>query len=112
MLLTGSGTIADVRVKLQLLQWAACHLRLARRAIINEEEDKMKKVAVIAVACLLIVSFLLVGCGSSTKTEIQESPQTTLGQELMDLDKAHKEGVISDDEYKKMKKEIMERYED
>jgi uncharacterized protein YcfL len=58
---------------------------------------------------LIIISFLLTGCGGS-KTEIKASPQTTLGQELMDLDKAHKEGIISDAEYKKKKKEIMKRY--
>jgi hypothetical protein len=66
----------------------------------------------VAVSILLVVGFLVIGCGSSTKTEVLQSPQTTLGQELMDLDKAHKEGIVSDEEYKKMKKEIMERYED
>ena len=36
----------------------------------------------------------------------------TLGQELLDLDKAHQQGLISDDEFKKLKKEIMEKYKD
>jgi len=71
----------------------------------------MKRISVIAMVTLLIFSFVLVGCGGS-KTEIKESPQTTLGQELMDLDKAHKEGIITDDEYEKKKKDIMKRYED
>lgn len=71
----------------------------------------MKRTAYIVVASVLIIGFVLAGCGGS-KTEIQESPQTTLGQELMDLDKAHKEGIITDDEYKKKKKDIMERYDD
>jgi len=69
----------------------------------------MKRITVIAMVTLVIISFVLAGCGGS-KTEIQQSPQTTLGQELMDLDKAHNEGIITDDEYKKKKKEIMKRY--
>ena len=71
----------------------------------------MKRITVIAIAGLLIISLVLGGCGGS-KTEIKESPQTTLGQELMDLDKAHQQGIITDDEYKKKKKDIMKRYED
>jgi uncharacterized membrane protein len=72
----------------------------------------MKRIAVIAIVVLVIFGFILNGCGSSTKTEIKQAPQTTLGQELMDLDKAHKAGIITDDEYNKKKKEIMKRYED
>lgn len=71
----------------------------------------MKRITVITIAALLIISFVTVGCGGS-KTEIKAAPQTTLGQELMDLDKAHKQGIITDDEYKKKKKDIMKRYED
>lgn len=71
----------------------------------------MKRITVIAMVALLVFSLVLAGCGGS-KTEIKASPQTTLGQELMDLDKAHKEGIITDDEYKKKKKDIMKRYED
>jgi len=72
----------------------------------------MKRIAVIAIVFLVICGFVLNGCGSSTKTEIKQAPQTTLGQELMDLDKAHKEGIITDKEYEKKKKDIMKRYEE
>ena len=72
----------------------------------------MKRIAVIAIATLVIFGFILNGCGTSTKTEIKQAPQTTLGQELMDLDKAHKEGIITDNEYKQKKKDIMKRYEE
>ncbi|MDZ7697414.1 MAG: SHOCT domain-containing protein [Deltaproteobacteria bacterium] len=36
---------------------------------------------------------------------------TTLGQELEDLDNAHKKGIISDEEYESKKKELLERKE-
>jgi hypothetical protein len=35
----------------------------------------------------------------------------TLGQQLIDLDKAYKEGVITEKEYNKSKKALMEKYE-
>ena len=54
----------------------------------------------------------LSGCGSEAKTEVKQAPQTTLGQELLDLDKAREKGVISDDEYKKLKEEIIKKYKD
>ena len=71
----------------------------------------MKKIAVTAIVFLIIFGFILNGCGSS-KTEIKPAPQTTLGQELIDLDKAHKAGIITDKEYAKKKQEIMKRFED
>ena len=49
----------------------------------------------------------LTGCGSTTKTEIKESPKTTLGQELIDLEDAYKKGVITEAEYEKQKKALL-----
>ena len=37
---------------------------------------------------------------------------TTMGQELMDLDKAYRDGIISKDQYEKSKKQILKRYDD
>jgi hypothetical protein len=68
----------------------------------------MKRLATLLIAVVIGCGFLFNGCGSST--QIKEAPQTTLGQELLDLDKAHKEGVISEDEYKKLKKDIMKNH--
>ena len=47
--------------------------------------------------------------GGGAKVESTVSGQT-LGQELMDLEKAHKEGVISDKEYKKLKENLIKKY--
>jgi hypothetical protein len=35
----------------------------------------------------------------------------TLGQQLIDLDKAYKEGVITEKEYKKTKEALIKKYE-
>ena len=39
----------------------------------------------------------------------QATITTTIGQELMDLEKAYKEGLISKKEYNKQKKKILKR---
>lgn len=68
----------------------------------------MKKLTMLVIVVLMSCGVLVSGCGSST--QIQGAPQTTLGQELLDLDKAHKEGVISEDEYNKLKKDIIKKH--
>jgi len=57
---------------------------------------------------LIGLGSLLSGCGSTT--QIKQAPQTTLGQELMDLDKARQDGIVTEDEYKKLKKDVVEKH--
>lgn len=72
--------------------------------------EKMKRIAVILMASLIFIGFTLSGCGGS-KTEVNQSPQTTLGQQLIDLDKAYKQGIITEDQYEKTKKELLKKYQ-
>ena len=58
-------------------------------------------------AVTLIASTGLTGCGGGGAT--MDARTTTTGQELMDLDKAYKEGIITEKEYESKKKEIMKR---
>ncbi len=62
----------------------------------------MKHIALIAILPILLS---LSGCGGGG-AELKTS-NSTMGQELLDLDKAHKAGIISDREYKKSKKRIL-----
>ena len=51
--------------------------------------------------------------GGETKTETireEESRTTTLGKELIDLEKAYKGGVISKKEYDKARKKLIDKY--
>jgi hypothetical protein len=48
----------------------------------------------------------LIGCGSGGGAKVT-TRQSTIGQELIDLDKAHKGGLITDKEYKKSKERIL-----
>ena len=60
-------------------------------------------------AVLLCVN--IVACGGGKK-ETKSEPTTittTLGQELQDLDKAYKDGIITQKEYEKAKKRIIEQ---
>jgi len=56
---------------------------------------------------MLLVTFSLTGCGGGGAK--MEARTTTTGQELLDLDKAYKEGLITEKEYESKKKEIMKR---
>ncbi len=59
------------------------------------------------VAIFFLFSFL-VACGGGGASV--ETTTTTMGQELMDLDDSYKKGIISEDEYKDAKENIMDRY--
>ena len=62
---------------------------------------------------LLIVAMIsiLVACGGGGAKVESTTTTTTMGQELMDLDETYKKGILTEKEYKKAKKSIMERYE-
>jgi len=70
---------------------------------------KSWKVSVVALVIFTIVmGGLFVGCGGGG-AQVQQS-STTLGQELTDLQAAYEKGIITEKEYNKAKKEIMNRY--
>ncbi len=67
----------------------------------------MMKFMAITLTVLLISSVCFTGClGGGSKTEVSQSDQT-LGQELMDLQKAHESGAITEKEYKTAKKKLL-----
>ena len=66
----------------------------------------MKKFAVWIVVGVLLTGIALSGCGGSPKVE-STTKTTTLGQELMDLEKAYKEGVITEKEYNAAKEKLL-----
>jgi len=80
----------------------------------------MKRSRIWFVSILMVLAFSLSSCGclggskkakGGEATVTTTTKTTTLGQELQDLDEAHKQGIISDKEYEKKKKELLEREE-
>ena len=71
----------------------------------------MKEIKVFMLSLLIIVGVSFAGCcgapgkGGSTEVKIQKN---TTGQQLIDLQKAHQEGAITDKEYEREKKKIIE----
>ena len=64
-----------------------------------------------ALVLAVMVSVNIVACGGD-KTDVKSEPSTvttTLGQELQDLDKAYKDGIITQKEYDKAKKKLLEQ---
>jgi hypothetical protein len=47
---------------------------------------------------------LLTGCGSSRTVQQQQS---SVGQQLLDLEKSYKDGIITQKEYERLKKAII-----
>lgn len=58
---------------------------------------------------------LLAGCSSSSggdDGEVNVVQQQSYGQQLMDLDSAYKKGLITEKEYKKSRKVIVDKMQD
>lgn len=53
----------------------------------------------------LILPLALTHCGSETK--VTNTSQISVGQQLSDLESTHQRGIISDSEYKRLKKVII-----
>lgn len=59
----------------------------------------------ISVALLLVFN---AGCGS-TKIHTQTNTNSSVGQQLLDLQKAHEQGLINDQDYEKLRKTIIKK---
>ncbi len=67
----------------------------------------MKRVTIWMLVGLIAASVALTSCGGGGAKVQSQTKTTTLGQELMDLEKAYKSDVISEKEYKKAKEELL-----
>ena len=67
---------------------------------------KTTKILPTVLALLVIVS--LASCAMFNKGTMHYSRATTIGQELIDLKEARDDELITEEEYGKLKKEIME----
>ena len=60
----------------------------------------------------LILSGMLAACGGGETTRVEsETHTTTIGQELLDLERAYDRGIITKSEYERTKKDIIRRYD-
>jgi hypothetical protein len=70
----------------------------------------MKKLGVLILVGLLLATFTFSGCGGRKQTTTVQSTNTTLGQELVDLQQAYEKGIISEKEYNDLKQKAMKKY--
>ncbi|MBN7798232.1 SHOCT domain-containing protein [Parahaliea mediterranea] len=54
---------------------------------------------------VVVASLALSGCGSSTETRVEQVD--TQGQQLIDLKAAYDQGIITEKEYERAKKDIL-----
>ena len=59
---------------------------------------------------VLVILFLAMvsGCGS---TKVSTQTNTSVGQQLLDLQRAHDQGIINDQEYERLRKAIVKKYD-
>ena len=70
----------------------------------------MKRFRIWTLVLIILMSVNFMACGGGTKTDVvTETSTTTLGQELQDLDKAFKDGIITEKEYKKAKEKLIKK---
>lgn len=61
------------------------------------------------ICSVIVLSTSLGGCGGGGARTNVKATSTTVGQELMDLEKAYKDGIITEKEYHSQKKKILKR---
>jgi len=77
------------------------------------EEDAMKNMMrILTLLLLLTIPAGMLGCGGGGAKVRQHTQTTTLGQELQDLDNAYKQGLLTEKEYKKARKKLIEKHTD
>ena len=85
--------------------WPSCRLTTQRNPVLNPTD--MKSILRIHLAILTcVVVAVLSGCGT---TSVQQQQVAPVGQQLQELDKAYKDGIISQKEYERLKKAIIKK---
>ena len=67
----------------------------------------MKKLTIWILTVMIALSLVVAGCsGGGAKVQTQQT-NVTLGQQLIDLEKAYKQGLLSEKEYKKARENLL-----
>ena len=66
---------------------------------------------ILVVVAFILAGALLGGCcgGGTTEVKTVSAPQTTLGDELKDLQEAYEKGAISKEDYEEAKEKIIKQ---
>ena len=56
---------------------------------------------------IVLAGLMASGCVSSSK--VSSAPTASVGQQLQDLDKSYKDGIISKEQYTKLKKALIKK---
>jgi hypothetical protein len=69
----------------------------------------MKFLRACVIVTMIVFAAGFAGCRGGKATVESTTSTTTLGQELMDLQKSYEQGIITEKEYKEAKKQLIER---
>jgi hypothetical protein len=86
-------------------QWANERREIMRTRHQKKRNVLFKAAAIFSMALLLVING---GCGT-TKVSTQSNINASVGQQLMDLQKAHEQGLVSDKDYEKLREAIIKK---
>lgn len=67
----------------------------------------MKSLVTKSTAIMTLSVISLTGCVAGNELKVDAHRATTVGQELIDLEKAREKGLLSDSEYSELREEIL-----
>ncbi len=70
----------------------------------------MKRLGITVMIVFFMVGGGLIGCGGGGASVKTTTTTVTLGQQLMDLDQAFKTGALDEKQFKKAKKDLLDKY--
>jgi hypothetical protein len=74
------------------------------------KQGRAKRWAALAAAAVLAASLLAAaGCGGGGASVMAQTHTTTLGEELIDLNKAYQKGLLTTEEYEKQRAKLLAR---
>jgi len=82
-------------------------LKSHAKRYLNSALHRQQRRSITLYAVMIAGSLFLAGCAGCSDTKITNQAARSTGQQLMDLDKAHKEGTITDKEYERLRKAII-----
>ena len=63
------------------------------------------------ITCVLALALLPLVNGCLSTSEVNHTPTESVGRQLLDLQQAYKDNIISPEEYEKLRKKLIDKYD-
>ena len=97
-----------MKIKEITARLGAAHRRRQRPVTLERIITRLSASSLAGMISLALLVVVNTGCGS-TKVSTHNNTNASVGQQLLDLEKAHNQGLITDKDYDKLKKAIIKK---